>query len=99
MNTSQIRTLFPVTREAVYLNNAAESPLNVRVRERLNEYLTLASDAPHSKPAVREPVRAALAELLGGDAGDYALVTSTGVGMGIVAGLRTGIWSGPLIGL
>ena len=85
MDTTQIRTLFPVTQNSVYLNNAAESPLNVRVRQRLDEYLDLASETPHQKPTVRQPVRSALAELLGGAAEDYALVTSTGVGMGIVA--------------
>jgi cysteine desulfurase/selenocysteine lyase len=85
MNISEIRTLFPVTQNSVYLNNAAESPLNVRVRQRLEEYLTLASERPHEKPPVREPVRTALAELCGGSSENYALVTSTGVGIGIVA--------------
>jgi len=85
MNTTQIRTLFPVTQEFAYLNNAAESPLNIKVRQRLEAYLTLASETPHEKPAVRPPVRAALAELFGGASDDYALVTSTGVGIGIVA--------------
>ena len=85
MNTSQIRTLFPVTQNSVYLNNAAESPLNIRVHRRLVEYLTLSSETPHDKPGVRQPVRAALAGLFGGTSDDYALVTSTGVGIGIVA--------------
>jgi selenocysteine lyase/cysteine desulfurase len=85
MNITQIRTLFPVTQNSVYLNNAAESPLNIKVRQRLEAYLTLASETPHEKPTVRQPVRAALAELLGGASDDYALVTSTGVGIGIVA--------------
>ncbi len=67
------------------MNNAAESPLNVRVRQRLEEYLVLASDEPQKKPAVRQPVRAALSELFGGSPDEYALVTSTGVGIGIAA--------------
>ena len=85
MNTTQLRTLFPVTQRSAYLNNAAESPLNIKVRQRLEAYLTLASEAPHNKPAVRQPVRAALAGLFGGVCDDYALVTSTGVGIGLVA--------------
>ena len=85
MNTTQIRSLFPVTQKSVYLNNAAESPVNIEVRQRLEAYVSLASETPHKKPAVRQPVREALSELLGGASEDYALVTSTGVGIGIVA--------------
>lgn len=85
MDISALRALFPVTGKSVFLNNAAESPLNVRVRQRLEEYLALASEAPQDKPSVRPPVRAALAELFGGAPEAYALVTSTGVGVSIVA--------------
>ena len=85
MDLERLRELFPVTREAVFLNNAAESPLNLRSRQRLEEYLALAAEAPHRKPGVREPVRRLLAGLLGGRPEDYALVTSTGVGLGLVA--------------
>lgn len=80
-----MRQLFPVTSSSAFLNNAAESPLNNRVRQRLDEYLNLAGSAPQQKPSVRSAVRRALAELLGGDPSEYALVTSTGVGVGIVA--------------
>jgi cysteine desulfurase/selenocysteine lyase len=85
MNISAIRKLFPVNEKAVFLNNAAESPLNVRVRHKLEEYLSLASDEPQNKPSVRQAVRAALSEHFGGAADEYALVTSTGIGIGIVA--------------
>ena len=85
MNTTQIRKLFPVTQNSVYLNNAAGSPLNARVQSKLESYLTLASETPNAKPGARVPVREALSEIFGGDSGDYALVTSTGVGVGIVA--------------
>ena len=69
----------------MFLNNAAESPLNVRVRQRLEEYLTLASEKPQKKPPARDPVRAQLSKLFGGEPNDYALVTSTGTGIGIAA--------------
>lgn len=85
INTADLRALFPVCANTVFLNNAAESPLNVRVRQSLEEYLTLASEQPHKKPPAREPVRKALSRLFGGEAGEYALVTSTGVGIGIAA--------------
>jgi selenocysteine lyase/cysteine desulfurase len=85
MDLAGIRALFPVTRTSVYLNHAAESPLNALVQQRLNDYLTLAAQAPHRKPSVRMPVRRLLASLLGGKPEEYALVTSTGVGLGLVA--------------
>lgn len=79
------RALFPVTEKGVYLNNAAESPLNTRVQQKLNEYLQLAAEEPQNKPQVRAPVRRQLAGIFGGAADDYALVTSTGVGINIAA--------------
>jgi selenocysteine lyase/cysteine desulfurase len=85
IDTDAIRALFPVCERSVFLNNAAESPLNLRVRERLQEYLILAAEEPHKKPAVRQAVRSALSGILGGDPHDYALVTSTGVGIGLAA--------------
>ncbi len=85
MDISTQRKLFPVHKNAVYLNNAAESPLNIRVHNKLEEYLTLARDEPQNKPPVRPAVRTALSGLLGGSPDEYALVTSTGVGIGIAA--------------
>lgn len=85
MDFMTARELFPVTRHAVFLNSAAESPLSTRVRQRLDQYLDLVSATPQRKPSVRGAVRRQLAALLGGDSDEYALVTSTGVGIGIVA--------------
>ena len=80
------RDLFPVTKHSVFLNNGAESPLNLRTHERIASYLDTVLTAPHTKPAtVREEVREAASSLLGGEACDYALVTSTCAGLGIVA--------------
>ena len=85
MDLAALRQLFPVTETAVFLNNAAESPLNTRVSRRLEEYLELARQAPQDKPPVRESVRITLSEMFGGCPNEYALVTSTGVGVGIAA--------------
>lgn len=85
MNFSPFRTLFPVTTKSVYLNNAAESPLNTKVHHKLKEYLKLAAEEPQSKPPVRKIIRKKLSEIFGGTFDEYALVTSTGVGIGIVA--------------
>jgi len=79
------RNLFSIPEGTVYLNNAAGSPLNTPAQRALEDYLVLASEAPHNKPSVRETVREALVELFGGHSSDYALVTSTGLGIGMVA--------------
>jgi selenocysteine lyase/cysteine desulfurase len=85
MDINALRAEFPVTNHVTYLNNAAESPLNNRVRHRLADYLVFASELPHRKPSVRHAVKAMLCDLFGGAADEYALVTSTGVGVSIVA--------------
>ena len=86
MDVQKYRALFPVTKQYVFLNNAAESPLNEPFRMRLEDYLKVCSTAPQDKPStVREEVRTRLAKLLGGAPHEYALVTSTGVGVSIVA--------------
>lgn len=85
MNIKELRELFPVTDKYAFLNNAAESPLNLRVKKKLEEYLDVAANAPQNKPTVRNDVKLRLSELLGGKPDEYALVTSTGVGISIVA--------------
>tara|TARA_R110001592_G_scaffold92938_1_gene270285 strand:- start:674 stop:1786 length:1113 start_codon:yes stop_codon:yes gene_type:complete len=82
---STYRTLFPLTKKSIYLNNAAESPLNTRVHQRLKEYLQLAAEEPQNKPEVRTRLRQQLSSIFGGAADEYALVTSTGIGINIVA--------------
>ena len=85
MDVAAIRRQFPVTERMVFLNNAAESPLSLPVRRRLDEYLDQAACAPDKRPPARHPVRPLLSRLLGGSADEYALVTSTGVGLGFAA--------------
>lgn len=85
MNKDQIRSYFPVTDKYAFLNNAAESPMNLKFRHALDKFNDIACDAPQDKPDTRDRVREKLSLLLGGKAEDYALITSTGVGSGIVA--------------
>jgi len=84
MDLSTYRALFPVTEKSVFLNNAAESPLNTSVYQKLNEYLQLAVQEPQNKPEVRTAIRNQLPGIFGGTADEYALVTSTGVGINTV---------------
>lgn len=85
MDVNELRTLFPVTKKYIFLNNAAESPLNLLVRRNIDEYLDLCQNSPQLKPSIRTKIRAQLADLLGGQADEYALVNSTGMGISIVA--------------
>ncbi len=85
MDVNALRQLFPVTQKYIFLNNAAESPLNLRFKNRLEDYLDLAANAPQNKPSVRNEVKANLSKLLGGSPSEYALVTSTGTGISTVA--------------
>lgn len=85
LKKDEIRTYFPVTKNYTFLNNAAESPMNLRFRNALDEFYNIACEAPQDKPDTRDIVRDKLSQLLGGQAEDYALITSTGVGSGIVA--------------
>ena len=85
MHIEQIRSLFPVTKEAVYLNSASQAPLNTLVNARLQASLKTELNPVGKKAFNRESICVLLAKLLGGKPEEYALVTSTGVGMGIVA--------------
>lgn len=85
MDVNKLRQLFPVTKNHIFLNNAAESPLNLLVKQKIDHYLNFTLNAPHNKPLTREAVRERLAQLLGGASDEYALVTSTGMGLGLVA--------------
>ena len=39
MDITKIRSLFPITKEAIYLNSASQAPLNTRVQNKLEAYL------------------------------------------------------------
>ncbi len=89
MHIDKIRSLFPVVNEAIYLNNASQAPLNTLVNDRLQTYLATELNPIGKKGFDRDYVRSLLSKLLGGSPEEYALTTSTGVGLGIVAqGLR-----------
>lgn len=85
LNLKELRSYFPVTNNYTFFNNAAESPMNTLCRQAVEDFYDLACNAPHKKPNIRWDVRESLAKLLGGASDEYALVTSTGIGSGIVA--------------
>jgi selenocysteine lyase/cysteine desulfurase len=81
----KIRALFPITKEVIYLNSASQAPLNVRVQNKLEAYLQSELNFEGKKGFDRDDIRIPLAKLLGGYPEEYALTTSTGVGLGMIA--------------
>lgn len=85
MTLQQIRALFPVTHQATYLNCASQAPLNTLGNERLQAFLETQTNPLKKKGFDRNKVREPLSKILGGTPDEYALTTSTGVGLGMVA--------------
>jgi selenocysteine lyase/cysteine desulfurase len=85
MDIKEIRTLFPITKEAVYLNNASQAPLNTPVNDKLQLHIQSESNFVGKKAFNRDSIRIPLSKLLGGSPEEYALTTSTGVGLGMIA--------------
>lgn len=85
MNITAIRDLFPVTKEAIYLNNASQSPLNSLVNNALQTHLETEINPLEKKGFNRDIIRDLLSKILGGLPEEYALTASTGIGLGIVA--------------
>jgi cysteine desulfurase/selenocysteine lyase len=85
MDITKIRSLFPITKEAIYLNSASQAPLNTCVQSKLEAYLKSEANFEGKKGFNRDDIRIPLANLLGGSSEEYALTTSTGVGLGMIA--------------
>jgi cysteine desulfurase/selenocysteine lyase len=85
MDIEEIRSLFPITKEAVYLNSASQAPLNTLVQDKLQAYIASELNFVGKKGFNRDSIRIPLSKLLGGSPEEYALTTSTGVGLGMIA--------------
>jgi len=90
MNWERTRSLFPVTEEVVYFNNAGVGPISSRVDEALRRYADEATRMgafhyPRFFDAEIERVRARAALLLNASADEIAFVKNTTEGLGIVA--------------
>ncbi len=90
MSWERTRSLFPVTQEVVYFNNAGVGPISSRVDEALRRYAGEATRMgafhyPRFFDAEIERVRARAALLLNASADEIAFVKNTTEGLGIVA--------------
>lgn len=86
MDLTRFRAHFPVVERKLFLNHASEAPVSIPVRRRIDEYLDAAENDPDNTPFAAGQVKGLLAQLLGGDPAEYALMPNTGTGLGIVAG-------------
>jgi selenocysteine lyase/cysteine desulfurase len=90
MSWERTRSLFPVTREVAYFNNAGVAPISSRVDEAIRRYAEEATrlgafNYPRSFNAEIERVRGRAALLLNATADEIAFVKNTTEGLGIVA--------------
>lgn len=83
------RTEFPITNKFIYLDHAAVSPVSLRVKNEIVEFLGQASGETgfdYSSWGERiEEIRALCAELVGADADEIAFVKNTSHGISTVA--------------
>lgn len=85
MDIDKIRSLFPITKDAIYLNSASQCPLNTLVYDKLLLCLKAELNPVGKKAFDRNSTKILLSKLFGGSPAEYALITSTGNGLGIVA--------------
>jgi cysteine desulfurase/selenocysteine lyase len=85
MDIKEIRSLFPITKETIYLNSASQAPLNTLVHDKLQAHIQSELNFLGKKGFNRDDIRIPLSKLLGGSPEEYALTTSTGVGLGTIA--------------
>lgn len=83
------RSEFPITNNFIYLDHAGVSPVSLRVKNSITEFLANASGEKgfdyNSWGERIEEIRASSAELVGSDADEIAFVKNTSHGISIVA--------------
>lgn len=86
-DSEMIREQFPVTKNKVFLNHAAESPLPRPVVEAVNKYANEVSNSGTTSIDCNDRGKPYFAKLVGAKAGEIALVENTSVGINIAANL------------
>lgn len=83
----EIRELFPITKNKVFLNHAARSPLPKPVVEAVQKYLFELSNSGEASFDSSDYGKALFAKLIGAKPNEIALTESTSVGLNIVANM------------
>ncbi len=84
---TQIRRQFPITRNKVFLNHAAESPLPKPVTVAVRKYLDVASRFGGASNEFEDLGKQSFARLTGAKPGEIALVENTSMGLNIAANM------------
>jgi selenocysteine lyase/cysteine desulfurase len=84
-DAEKIREQFPVTKNKVFLNHAAESPLPKPVAEAVKRYANEFSNSGKTSIDCEDGGKPYFAKLVGAKAGEIALVENTSVGINIAA--------------
>jgi len=86
-NLTQVRRQFPITRNKVFLNHAAESPLPKPVVEAVKKYLDKASRFGGASNEFEDLGKHSFAKLIGAKPGEIALIENTSMGVKIAANM------------
>jgi len=81
----RLREQFPVTKNKVFLNHAAQSPLPKPVVEAVNKYAKEFSNSGKTSIDCADGGKTHFARLVGAKAGEIALIENTSVGLNIAA--------------
>jgi selenocysteine lyase/cysteine desulfurase len=86
---AEIRSLFPHTKNVVYLNSASTGPMSVPVRRAITDHLDLLLGAEkddwHEAMLIADQLRGDYASLIGGEARQVGIGLSTSFGINVAA--------------
>ncbi|MEA2089773.1 MAG: aminotransferase class V-fold PLP-dependent enzyme [Thermoproteota archaeon] len=85
-NIQKLREKFPVVKNHVFLNHAAQSPLPKPVQEAMQKYIQEHSEFPETS-VEWDCGKPLFAKLIGAESDEIALVTNTSTGLNIVANM------------
>ncbi|MGQ9538408.1 MAG: aminotransferase class V-fold PLP-dependent enzyme [Candidatus Bathycorpusculaceae bacterium] len=84
-NLEKIRELFPIVKNKIFLNHAAQSPLPKPVADAMHKYIEDFSNFGTSALELNDLGKALFAKLIGAKPEEIALVENTSVGLNIAA--------------
>lgn len=84
-NIEKVRSQFPITRNRVFLNHAAQSPLPKTVADAMHKYIDESSSFATYAKEYEDLGKPFFAKLINAETGEIAVVENTSVGMNIAA--------------
>jgi selenocysteine lyase/cysteine desulfurase len=84
-NIEKVRSQFPITKNRVFLNHAAQSPLPKTVADAMHKYIDESSSFATYAKEYEDLGKPFFAKLINAETGEIAVVENTSVGMNIAA--------------